>query len=160
MTADDTRYSVAAVWSVLYRELCGTLWEDDDLDDAVYRKNHDAVAAAHALRHVYRLEWKGVEAEDGVLATIKAAQEFYGHLYLTPAQVKDMAANFTVHYRDRNEPMENYLDEHCGEVRWHWLNQHGQQEIENAVIKDSEIWIDVVNVSDGVWIFTRPGHGT
>lgn len=160
MHADDTLFSIPAVWEPFYRELCGTLWEGEDIENVVYRKNHDAIAAANALRHVYRLEWKGVEAEDGVRATLKAAQEHHRRGFLTPRQVKEMAANFVVRYRDRVEPMDDYLEEFCGEVRWHWLNQHGQHEIQGAVVKDSDIWIQDVKVSNDVWVFNRPGHGT
>ena len=160
MNADETSFSVAAVWLPFHRDLCGTLWEDDDLDSTVYRKNHDAVAAASALRYVYRLDWKGADAEDGVLATIKAARKFYQDTYLKPSQVKEMAQHFAVHYKDRTEPSEDYLDDHCGPVRWHWLNQHGRQEVEKAVRRSSEIWVTGVNVSDDVWVFTKPGRTT
>ena len=155
----ETNFSVPAVWLTFYRELCGTAWEDDDLDDVVYRRNHDAITAARALQFVYNLEWKGVEAEDGVLATLKAAEKFHGGTHLTAAQVKEMAQHFAIHYKDALEPMETYVDEHCGPVGWHWLNDHGQREIEKAVIKDSELWIDDVNVSGDVWVFNKPGHG-
>lgn len=160
MSTDDIRFSVPAVWLTLYNELLGTLWENDDLDNAVYRKNHDALAAASALRSVYRLEWKGVEAEDGVLATIYAARKLHSDTHLTPGQVKEMARNFAAHYRDEVEPMDDYLEEHCGEVRWYWLNDHGRREIRSAVVKDSDLWITGVNVSDSVWVFNKPGHIT
>lgn len=158
MHTDESRYSVAAVWNVFYKQLQGTLWEDEDVEYVVYQKNHDAMPAALALRFVYQLEWDGVEAEDGVLATLKAAQYHYGTTYLTPHQVKEMGRRFTVHYRNRIEPMEDYLDEHCGPVGWHWLNDHGKKQVEQAVVRDSEIWIEDVNVSNDVWVFTKPGH--
>lgn len=158
MGTDDISFSVPAVWSVFYNELHGTAWDEDDIDAAVYRKNHDAAYAARALKVVHDMEWKGVEAEDGVLATLKAAQEFHGGTYLTPGQVKEMARHFAVHYRDIVEPMDDYLEENCGEVRWHWLNDHGRREIEKAVVKDSKIWIEDVNVSDDVWVFNKPSR--
>lgn len=158
MQSDDTPFSISAVWSYLYSELHGSPWEDEDIDNAMHGKNPDSLAAALTLRHVYNLEWKGVESEDGVLATLKAARQMYGSMFLTPGQVKEMARHFAVHYPDRLTPMEDYLDEHCGPVRWHWLNDHGRQQIEQAVVKDSEIWVTEVNVSDDVWIFNRPGR--
>ena len=160
MTADDTRFSVPAVWNPLLHELYNTPWEDEDLDNAVHGRNNDIMAAALALRAVYKQEWKGCEAEDGVKATLKAAREFHGGTFLTPRQVKDMVAHFAVHYSDIQVPMDDYLDEHCGPVGWHWLNQHGQQQVREAVIKASELWIEDVNVSNEVWVFNKPGHST
>lgn len=157
MHTDDIRFSVPDVWMTLYSALHGTLWEDEDIEYAVYKKNHDAIAAALALRSVYSLEWNGVEAEDGVFATLKAAQEFHGGTQLTASHIRTMAASFICHYRDRLEPFDDYLEEHCGEVRWDWLNSTGRQEISRAVRRDSEIWVTNVNASDDVWVFTKPG---
>jgi hypothetical protein len=37
-----------------------------------------------------------------------------------------------------------------------WLNEDGRKEIEKAVRRDSEIWIDDPKVS-GVYVFYKPG---
>lgn len=155
MGTEGIRFNVTAVWLTLHEALLGTLWDDDDLDHVVYRKNHEAMGAALALRAVHRMEWKGVEAEDGVLATIKAAAEVHGK-YFTADDLKQMASRFLVHYGDIVEPMDDYLQDNGDQVRWHWLNQHGQQQIEAAVRKPTEIWITDVNVSNDVWVFARP----
>ena len=160
MTADDTRFSVPAVWNPLLHELYNTPWEDEDLDNAVHGRNNDIMAAALALRAVYKQEWKGCEAEDGVKATLKAAREFHGGTFLTPRQVKDMAAHFAVHYDDRTDPMRDYLREECNGVEWGWLNDSGRAHVEQIVKRPGDIWVVGVNVSDDLWIFTRPGHST
>lgn len=152
----DIRFSVPAVWSLFCSELTGTAWEMDDLEDVVYRKNHEAMDAALALRAVHQMEWKNLDAEDGVLATLKAATLHFG-AYLTPDQFKLMGRNFLTHYRDDVEPMDNWLEEHGGPVRWHWLNHHGQSQVRLAVRDDREIWVEGdVNVSNDVWVFARP----
>jgi len=159
MHSHNTPFSVPAVWSVFYHELKGSPWEEEDIDHVVYRKNHDAMGAALALRYVYQMEWKGVEAEDGVLATLKAAQILHGGTFLTPAQVRQMARNFVIYYRDAQEPVQEYLAEHCGEVRWNWLNEHGQQEIVKAVRRESDIWVESASLT-GVFVFTKCGYDT
>jgi hypothetical protein len=159
MTADN--FSTAAVWEPFYRALCGTQWEQDDVNDLMHNRNPDTLAAANALRHVWRHvseHWQGkFEIEDGVLATLKAAQEHHGGTHLTPAQVKEMVEGFLVHYSDIAEPMNDYLEEEGGPVRWHWLTDHGKCEVEQIVCRDSEIWIDDADVSDAVWVFKKPG---
>lgn len=159
MTTDDTPYSVSAVWSVLYDELKGTLWDDDDIDDITYKKNHGARLAAEALAHVHGLaeKWPRADREDSVLAVLKAAALHHGSAFLAPAQVKEMARKFIVSYRDFQEAADDYLEEDCGPVRWHWLNEHGRREIEKAVVKNSEIWIDEDDLT-GVWVFRKPGR--
>jgi len=157
MGTNEISYSAAAVWTQFHKELCGTLWEGEDIDYLVYRRNHDARGAGLALKAVHDMEWKGVESEDGVLATIKACAEHYGAQF-TASQFKDMAYSFRVHYLDIEEPMADYLDEECGPVRWHWLNDHGKREIRSLVVKDSDIWVEDVNVSNDVWVFLKPGH--
>jgi hypothetical protein len=161
MSTDDIRFSVPAVWLVLFRALSGSPWEEEDIDDAVYKKNQEARAAANALRHVYRQAetWSRADAEDGVLATLKAAQQFHGGTFLTPRQVKDMAAKFEIYYPSSLEPLEEYLDENCGPVGWHWLNEHGKKQVEQSVMDGSKIWVvGDVNVSDDVWVFNKPGQ--
>lgn len=157
MGTNEISYSAAAVWTQFHKELCGTLWEGEDIDYLVYRRNHDARGAGIALKAVYELEWKGVESEDGVLATIKACTEHHGAQF-TASQFKEMASNFRIHYADAQEPMDDYLDEECGPVGWHWLNDHGKREVKSFVVKDSEIWVEDVNVSNDVWVFSKPGH--
>jgi hypothetical protein len=158
MNADDTRFSIPAVWSVLYSELYGTPWRDEDVDAVMDGKNPDVLLAAVALKFVYSLEWKGVDTEDGVLATLKAARKHYGGMFLTPGQVKEMGCHFTARYADLAWPMNEYLEERCGQVRWNWLNDHGRSRIKSAVMGDSEIWVDDVNDGDDVWVFTKPGR--
>lgn len=158
MRSDDTRFSIPAVWSPLYAALKGTQWDDADIDDAIYKKNHEASAAAHALRSVYLMEWKGVSAEDGVLATLKAARRLHGTTYLTTGQVKEMGCHFTAYYDDFEEPMDDYLRENLDPVRWNWLNPYGQRQIVKAVVKDTEIWINRDDRLPGVWVFSVPGR--
>lgn len=156
MGTNETSFSAAAVWIQFHKELCGTLWEGEDIDYLVHHRNHDARVAARALKAVYEREWKGVEAEDGVLAVIKASVRHYGAQF-TATQFEEMARGFRVRYNDIQEPLDDYLDEECGPVRWHWLNEHGRREVTGFVVTDSEIWVDDVNVSNDVWVFTKPG---
>jgi hypothetical protein len=157
MGTHETSFSAAAVWTQFHKELSGTAWDDDDIDDVVYRRNHDARSAASALKRVYDLPWKNVEAEDGVLAVIKASTEYHG-TYFTVSQFEAMARGFRVWHKDIEEPMDDYLQEECGPVRWHWLNEQGRRLVKDAVVRDSEIWVEDVNVGSDIFVFQKPGH--
>ena len=161
MSSDTTPYHFDLIWVHLYGELKGTPWEDSDLD--VHRFWHNEPSehapAVDALKYVHTLlgDRSMVDAEDAVLATLRAAREHHATMLLTPDDVMEMARQLSVFYDSFEQPMDDYLDEYCGEVRWHWLNDHGRKEIEKAVIKDSEIWINDPDLG-GVWVFNKPGH--
>jgi hypothetical protein len=158
----DTRFSVPAVWSRLYNELKGSPWEAEDLDAALVNLNPDPApetrTAAQALKTVYDLaqSWQGVDPEDAVRAVLKAAHRHHRSMFLTPAQVVQMAAKFTVFYAEPDEPLEDYLLEHYNGIPLEWLTDTARREVEKAVIRESEIWIWSELDLSGVWVFDRP----
>lgn len=159
MYNDDTRYSVPATWSRFYNELKGTPWDDQELD--LYRCWHndpsDIAPAINTLKHVFdqSKDWKGADQEAAVLAVLVAAHKHYGSIFLTSSQVKEMARNFSVFYADKFEPMQGYLDENHGGLRWDGLTGATQSEVTKAVIGESEIWVE--ETEGGVWVFNKPG---
>jgi hypothetical protein len=159
MSTSDDRFSIPSVWSSLFFALKDSPWEDEDIDNALRGKNPDIRVAALTLRHIRTLatDWKDVDPDEAIRAVFKAASRHYGSIFLSSNQVREMAQHFVVCHRDFLDPLEEYLDEDCGPVRWHWLNDHGQQEIKKAVMKDSEIWVDDPDLS-GVWVFNQPGR--
>lgn len=159
MTTDDTRFSIASVWSLLYYELKHTQWTDDDVNDAVYRKNHSARPAAVTLKYIYDLagDWStAAQLNESPLAVLKAAHTWQDSAFLTPGQVKEMAQNFSVYYTDFETPMNDFLERFCGPIDWSWLNDHGRQAVKQSVCPPSEIWVNDPRLS-GVWVFNRPG---
>jgi hypothetical protein len=160
MNNDDTRYSVPAVWSQYYSELQGTPWDDYDLDPYRFWHNDpsDVAPAVNAMKHVYDLakDWKGADPEDAVLAVLKAAHRYHNSIFLTPNQVKEMAGNFAVVYASMHAPLQDYLDDHYNGISWDWLNTAGQTQIDQAVVRDSEIWVNSEHLP-GVWVFNKPG---
>lgn len=156
----DTHYSVPLVWMALYDELKGTLWENEDVDNAVYKKNHTAQTAASILQYIHvtaAAEWGAADPEESVLAVLAAARQYCGSEFLAPHQVQDIANGFVIFYHDFDEPMDDFLAENCGPVQLSWLNRTGRHAVEDAVCRDSEIWIDESDLS-GVWVFNKPGQ--
>jgi hypothetical protein len=164
MTTDNTAYSTPAVWSVLYSGLKHSPWEADDVDDwqTWFPEDNetDYRPVAETLKWVYDRadkKWRGAFIlYEAPLAVLKAALIHYGTAFLTPGQVKEMARHFAVYHDGIEEPMEEYLDEHCGPVGWHWLNEHGRQQVKEAVCKPTEIWIEDSPKLSGVYVFNRP----
>jgi len=162
VNTNDTPYSVAAAWSRLYDALKHSPWEEDDVRDWQTwfpESVKDYAPVAEALKYVYDLSdgWQGAFIMyEAPLAVLKAAHRHYGGAFLTPGQVTDMARRFVVFYDNPEEPLDEYLDEFHGEMPLGWLNEDGRKEIEKAVRRDSEIWIDDPKVS-GVYVFYKPG---
>lgn len=161
MSTDDTRFSVPAVWSVLYSGLKHTPWESEDAATVIHDTgmSREKLPAADALKDVYDFaekNWSGAFITyEAPLAVLKATAHHHGGLFLTPAQVKEMARSFAVYYDDPEEPLQDFLDAHNGEMPYAWLNETGQREIQSAVRRPSEIWIEDEKLS-GVWVFNAP----
>lgn len=157
--SDSNTYSVPAVWSLYYNEIRGTAWDEFDLAPFRYWHNEPSEIrpAIDAMKYVYDLsaKWVGADAEESVLAVLRAALRHHGSAFLTPEQVKEMAGAFACYYDSFEEAAQDWMDEHCGGLRWATLDASNRRTVRDSVVCESELWVDDQDLS-GAWVFNKP----
>lgn len=59
-------------------------------------------------------------------------------------------------YRDMDEPLQDYLDDHYDGIKVEWLNETGRRELESAAVRESEIWAEITGTA--VYVFNKPNQ--
>lgn len=165
MSNEDTWWRLWT-WTGVHSELKDSPWEDEDVENASQTPGGEDVSeVAQALKQAYgHLNGDA----DTVLAAI-GAMVLLGHdRSFSAPEFLALVQGFQVHYDTVEEPLQDFLDEHYGELRLEWLNDKGRAELDSQVRRESEVWVTKEALEDtgmwsdgelsGAYVFTRPGH--
>lgn len=135
-----------------WREAFDTAY-GSDFDRVDSEENAGPMGAALADAYDKIVEHKGASRaanEDVVRAAIEAAASQFSEWDVET--FLKVVANFTVHYEDMNEPMQDHLKENYPGVQAEWLKEGAG--IWDELTRESEIWVDDENIP-GIYVFNE-----